>query len=153
MAKTRTGRRKIPRIDWSTVEWGNKTNAELARELGCTANTVAYRRKKLNIPYPDGKNFDDRAAKGIDWDAQPLGKMSDAQIARDLGVHHTTVQLARKRRGIAPSGHKSISALREEVRMLHGLLRETRDALVGEMDGGADDVTGELLKRIEEVIG
>jgi transposase-like protein len=153
MARTRTGRKKPPKIDWSKVEWEGKSNADIARELGCTPNTVSYRRRKLGIPYPDGRNFDNRAARGIDWDEQPLGKIPDVQLARSLGVHPTTVQNARKRRGLKPSGHRSIPELRDRVFELHSLLRETRDALVSEMDGPADEVRQELLDRIEETIG
>ena len=154
MARTRTGRKKLIKIDWDKVEWGDKTNTELAREIGCAPNTVAYRRKKLGIPYPDGGRFDNRAQKGIDWDQHPLGKIPDTQLAKILGVHPTSVQLARKRRGIPASGHKSIPELREEVAMLHGLLRETRDALLeaNNLDDAQVDYR-DLLARIEEVIG
>lgn len=39
-------------------------------------------------------------AKGIDWDTQPLGIMSDGKIARMLGVNRRSVFTARVRRGI-----------------------------------------------------
>lgn len=38
--------------------------------------------------------------KGIDWDAQPLGKVPDRELARRLGVDRSTVGQARRRRKI-----------------------------------------------------
>ena len=38
---------------------------------------------------------------GIDWSAQPLGQMTDAALARRLGVCRRAVEKARTRRGIA----------------------------------------------------
>jgi hypothetical protein len=39
--------------------------------------------------------------KGIDWDAQPLGREPDYRIAKRLGVAPGSVSSARKARGIA----------------------------------------------------
>lgn len=36
--------------------------------------------------------------KNIDWDAQPLGKVSDSELARDLGVSPSTVLYNRVQR-------------------------------------------------------
>lgn len=38
---------------------------------------------------------------GVDWDQQPLGRVSDAEIARTLGVNKSVVRRARGRRGIS----------------------------------------------------
>jgi hypothetical protein len=38
---------------------------------------------------------------GIDWDQQPLGRVTDNALARRLGVNFGTVWQARRRRGIA----------------------------------------------------
>lgn len=40
------------------------------------------------------------AAKGIAWDLQPLGKITDAELARRLGCTAEAVWIARKNRGI-----------------------------------------------------
>lgn len=40
--------------------------------------------------------------KGIDWDRQPLGAVSDVDLAHRLGVHASLVSGARRRRGIPP---------------------------------------------------
>lgn len=39
--------------------------------------------------------------KGIDWDSQPLGDLSDTDLANMLGVDRSAVTGARKRRGIS----------------------------------------------------
>lgn len=38
--------------------------------------------------------------KGINWEEQPLGQVSDKEIAEKLGVNPESVRLARKKRGI-----------------------------------------------------
>lgn len=43
-------------------------------------------------------------AVGIDWDRQPLGKMTDNALARRLGVAQATVWKARTQREIAKFG-------------------------------------------------
>jgi hypothetical protein len=40
--------------------------------------------------------------KFINWDAQPLGRVADAEIARAIGCAPTAVSYARERRGIPP---------------------------------------------------
>lgn len=42
--------------------------------------------------------------KGIDWEAQPLGQMTDRELARQIGCTHTAVRVQRVKRGIPPSG-------------------------------------------------
>jgi AraC-like DNA-binding protein len=42
----------------------------------------------------------DNKHKNIDWDAQPLGKMSDPELARRLGCSPSSVAKQRKKRGI-----------------------------------------------------
>lgn len=42
-----------------------------------------------------------RVGRGFSWDAVPLGRATDAEIAARFGLHVTTVQQARRRRGIA----------------------------------------------------
>lgn len=43
-----------------------------------------------------------RSRKGIDWDAQPLGEVSDSELARRHGVTQSVVTHARNRRHIPP---------------------------------------------------
>lgn len=42
-----------------------------------------------------------RARKDINWDEQPLGKVTDVELAGALGVSDAVVRAARSRRGIA----------------------------------------------------
>jgi hypothetical protein len=49
------------------------------------------------------------ARKGINWDEQPLGKVSDNELARLLGVSRNNVSVARRRRGIEPLYERSFS--------------------------------------------
>lgn len=42
------------------------------------------------------------ARKGIDWNSQPLGAVSDCALARELGVDPESVRSARLKRGIGP---------------------------------------------------
>lgn len=46
------------------------------------------------------QTLDEARVKGIDWDNQPLGMMSDTELAKKLGVSKATVQAARYKRGI-----------------------------------------------------
>ena len=41
-------------------------------------------------------------AKGIDWDGQPLGRVSDTALGETLGCSATAVRFQRQRRGIPP---------------------------------------------------
>ena len=43
----------------------------------------------------------------IEWDAQPLGQMPDAELARQLGVSRYTVAYARRARGIPSHGRRT----------------------------------------------
>lgn len=50
-------------------------------------------------------NTSSRAPKGIDWDSQPLGKMSDTELAEKIGCSAASVYMARMKRDI-PSFRK-----------------------------------------------
>lgn len=60
----------------------------------------------------------------IDWDSQPLGTMSDTDLAARLGCGRTLVGIERKRRGIAPF-------VRERVERRCVLLPLRSDAYAG----------------------
>ena len=47
------------------------------------------------------ENFPMAKTRRIDWDAQPLGKLSDPELAKKLGVTPSAVCRARQRRGIS----------------------------------------------------
>jgi hypothetical protein len=89
-----------PPIPWNELPLGQKPDAEIAREIGCSGPTVSKARKRLGIPAFGVAATRKTGKKGTDWDEQPLGQMPDAELARRLGVDHTTVTGARRRRGI-----------------------------------------------------
>lgn len=47
-----------------------------------------------------------RGPKGIDWSQQPLGQMTDAKLAKKLGVTPNTVFTRRRLLGIPPFGRQ-----------------------------------------------
>lgn len=85
-------------VDWSKVrdELGITPDDVLAIRLDCSAAVVARHRCAI------GRRRRVSGPLKIDWDAQPLGKVSDTQLAHELGVHPTAVRHARERRGLLP---------------------------------------------------
>lgn len=70
------------------------------------------------------------AARGINWDRHPLGRVPDAVLARRLGVGRSAVQGARSVRGIPPVGKSARRGINWDVQPL-GICtdREIADAL------------------------
>jgi hypothetical protein len=60
---------------------------------------VRRAREELGIPVQDHRK-QASTHKGIDWDKQPLGQMSDQDLAKRLGVFFTAVHKQRRKRGI-----------------------------------------------------
>lgn len=91
-------------IDWTAQPLGKMTDAALAVQLGVTRAIVTHTRRKLGIPglrvVKDAERLAGPGGGKIDWAAQPLGKMSDLDLARLLGTHRARVRLARVYRGI-----------------------------------------------------
>lgn len=50
------------------------------------------------------------AMDNINWDEQPLGKISDEELAKNLGISKNTVLRQRKKRGVVPFGKPHIKA-------------------------------------------
>lgn len=87
-------------IDWSEIPLGTLSDAEIGRQYGLKAATVAGARRRLGIPSASG-DTSKFAQKKIDWDAQPLGEVPDSIIQEKLGLKSVaTVGSARQRRGI-----------------------------------------------------
>lgn len=66
-------------------------------------------------------------SRGIDWDAQPLGQISDCQIAKSLGVYCSSVQRQRVKRGIKPLHPRKPARLGRSERPARSDLREVVD--------------------------
>lgn len=104
-------RRGIPaaRERRANVEWaesmlralGTDTDENIAGALGLPRGVVTYRRLLLGIP-----GFSNRRGRASEfrwtaWAMGLLGKASDRQVAKRLGIHEGTVSLKRRRLGIA----------------------------------------------------
>lgn len=88
MKKTYTKRNKIPgngSIDWS------KSDAEIARAIGCHASNICRRRHKAGIapvmPHKPVKT---------NWCEQPWEAQNDTQIAKSLGCSRALVSVKRR---------------------------------------------------------
>lgn len=91
----------LPGVDWDSVPLGQKSDQQIADEIGCTKTTVRKHRINRGI-----EAFDKSRSLGqvcrVDWESQPLGEMTDDALACKLGVGTSTVQYARSIRGIPP---------------------------------------------------
>lgn len=142
-----------PRWSWRL---GKEPDSWIADELSVNLSTVKGWREKLGIPpCPDGDNGDTQRGlesspspaiipkrrEAIDWDAQPLGKVPDCDLAKELGVDYNLVRLARIRRGIPinrikgginwdeqPLGEISDKELAKRLNLTTGYIRATRSA-------------------------
>ena len=80
-------------IVWETQPLGQKSDGQLARELGVDQSTVTKARQRLGV-----EAFQTRPA--INWRRCGLGQRSDATIAEEIGVSRETVRRNRVQRGI-----------------------------------------------------
>lgn len=68
-------------------------------------------RRKLN------RNEIRKLTASINWDEQPLGRISDAKIAKKLGIHNDDiVRYRRKKRGITPQNEHAQLCIRGMAR-------------------------------------
>lgn len=88
---------KKTKIAWESLPLGEMSDVDLARQLGISARTVSFWRRRLNI----SKRSLSLKRDTIDWDNQPLGKMSDKALGFLLGVSYNIVNSERTKRGIA----------------------------------------------------
>lgn len=93
-------------IDWDEIDWEGKSDGEIAQMTGVPQEVVGRRRRKAGIPAQRKAEPGKDLRKGIDWDAQPLGKISDAELSKKLGVSRHTVYQSRKGRGIPAAWRK-----------------------------------------------
>lgn len=100
-------RKRLASIDWDNLPFGHVSDAELARRLKIDDKSlIRYRRNKRGIA-PQTEHAQ-ACIKGmvlcasIDWDSQPLGRVSDGELAKTLGCQRATVMRHREKRGIEP---------------------------------------------------
>jgi hypothetical protein len=92
--------RRIPsfksrkQVDWQSVDYRARSDAEIAAELGVSLKTVARHRREQGSMRQRTKLREDL------WDLLPLGEVEDHLIAAELDVDRSTVARARGRRGI-----------------------------------------------------
>ena len=100
--------RRIPQCDPGYVDWtqqplGEETDAEIARRVGLTENGVAAARNRRGVA-PRGRAPAKppivRTRHWIDWSLWPLGRATDTEVARMVGVDRGSVAAARARRYI-----------------------------------------------------
>lgn len=72
-----------------------------------------------------------------DWDAQPLGELSDREIARRVGCHYETVRLQRRARGIPACPHKRSAKSPRRTMSWAEVERQVRAARARRAESGA----------------
>lgn len=105
------------RVEWSSVIelLGKSTDAEIAKRLGVSHTAVYLKRRELGIPArkPGRRHLPlrRRGRPPIDWPSviPLLGTMADNELARSLGVSHTSIHTKRRELGIRP--HRLTDAL------------------------------------------
>jgi hypothetical protein len=88
------------RYDWDKIPLGQKPDADIARELGCSNQLVWENRRLRGI-----ESFTVKRPKEF-WDEQPLGKVSDEMLALMLDCTVNSVRAARLKRDIPPYGKR-----------------------------------------------
>ncbi len=78
-------------------------------------------------------------------DKQPLGVLSDSEIARRLSIDHTTVRAERVKRGI-PAAHIAQRAVAARLERCLLLLREEANS------EGASAIVDRICSRIEREV-
>jgi superfamily II DNA or RNA helicase len=96
-AKVNLRTRAIDPFRWATVDWANKTNREIAREIGMSASTVSANRPR-DVRSPGiGRKFD--WWKDVDWAGS-----TNKQISEKYGCSLCVVTARRRRVGIPLPG-------------------------------------------------
>jgi hypothetical protein len=94
-------RYKGDHIEWDGVDF-HKSDAQIARDLEIHVDTVRKARRRFDKPRAATFRGRGAAVTDVDWDNEPLGQVSDQELAKRHNVSSSTVFLARTRRGIPP---------------------------------------------------
>ncbi|MFJ3110254.1 hypothetical protein [Pseudomonas putida] len=102
----------LPHAKWSTYLislLGTLPDAEIVNRSNGVLDLAAVRAKRysLNIVLPPELKMNRNSKELTDEAVSLLGKVSDAELARKIGVSRTNVQSHRKRLGIAPKARAS----------------------------------------------
>jgi len=84
----------MKKIEWTRARWGEQTDSQIARELGCSLRGVQSYRRTHKIQ-PSQKRGAAKALADADLAGKPLKK-----IAEELGVHRVTIGRELARRGL-----------------------------------------------------
>jgi len=126
-------RKARPRVAWTPAMialLGTASDAEVGRVLAIASWSVAYKRAVLGIP-PHSPPPHDRYAR-FPWrpeDLALLGRLSDGEIARILGLAPSGVNRKRKTLGIPPfqEAHRAVDWTPEKIERL-GKVSDARAA-------------------------
>lgn len=91
-------------VDWDKQPLGKLSDAEIARQVGVTTGAAKEARVRRGIPRFSATAGARRRSEAVEWDKQPLGKMSDAKLAKSLDLPAQFVIRARSARGIPAWG-------------------------------------------------
>lgn len=86
----------------------------------------------------------------IDWDREPLGEVSDAELARKWRCSHCTVWRARKARGIPPQRPATSQLAQDRHESVSSTLA---DCLLGVLSQYCPKTVQELLDAVRESYG
>lgn len=89
------------------------------------------------------------APRRIDWSVQPLGEISDRELARRLGVNHRSVAVARRARHIRPFDPR----VRAQRRLGRVMLEPDVLRLLDEHDLGKHGLTRIANEALRIVLG
>ena len=91
------------RYPWDEVDW-SKYDAEIARELGCSATTVTVTRRRWGKgpPAVDGR-VRSGSLYGVDWEQFDWANMTNAEIATIVGALDSSIGRKRAELGKPPS--------------------------------------------------
>jgi len=87
---------RLSKDKWKAVDW-SMTDDDIGKAMGCCGSTVCLKRKEFGVA-PSAPTSSKR--RGINWDAQPLGKKPDLVIAKELGVGPNMVKAEREAHNI-----------------------------------------------------
>lgn len=138
--RQRTGippyRKKRAAIEWTErmlALLGTASDQAVADELGLSAATVSKKRRRLGLPAFQPPSSRARSFPWTKWARVQLGKASDAEVAKRLGLSRTTVMLKRQELGV-PTHEPALKPIAWSPKMI-ALLGKVTDTEVARRFG------------------